>query len=67
MQSGFRRDHSTETAVVKVYNDIVLALFAGFITALLLLDFSTALDCVDHAILLQILQHQFNIAALYFG
>jgi hypothetical protein len=42
-----------------VYNDIVLALDAGFNTALLLLDF----DCVDHAILIQILQHQFGITS----
>jgi hypothetical protein len=60
---GFRRHHSTETAVVKVYNDIVLAIDAGFITALLLLDFSAAFDCVDHAILIQILQHQFGITS----
>ena len=62
-QSGFRKNHSTETDVVKVYNDIVLALDAGFITALLLLDFSAAFDCVDHAILLQILQLQFGISS----
>ena len=62
-QSGFRRFHSTETAVVKVYNDIVTVLDAGLITALLLLDFSAAFDCVDPSILLQVLELKFGMTA----
>src|SRR6218665_3117630 len=50
-QSGFRQHHSTETAVIKVYNGIVMVLNSGFSTALLLLDFSAAFDCVDYSIL----------------
>src|SRR6218665_1275737 len=62
-QSGFRRHHSTETAVIKVYNDIVMALDSDFSTALRLLDFSAAFDCVDHSIFLKVLQLQFGITA----
>ena len=62
-QSGFRRHHSTETAVIKVYNDIILALDSGFITVLLLLDFSAAFDYVDHTLLLKTMQVQFGITA----
>src|SRR6218665_4079837 len=56
VKSGFRRLHSTETAVLKVYNDIILALDSGFITALLLLDFSSAFDCVGHSRPLAVLE-----------
>src|SRR6218665_3225610 len=48
---------------IKVYNDIVMALDSGFSTALLLLDFYAAFDCVDHSILLKVLQLQFGITA----
>ena len=62
-QSGFRRSHSTETAVIKVYNDVVLALDSGLQTALLLLDFSAAFDCVDHDLLTLVLKTCFGITS----
>src|SRR6218665_2028762 len=48
---------------MKVCNEIVMALDSGFSTVLLLLDFSAVFDCVDHSILLKVLQLQFGIAA----
>ena len=39
------------------------ALDAGFFTGLLLLDLNAAFECVDQAILMQILQHQFGITS----
>ena len=55
-QSGFRKFHSTETAVVKVYNDVVMAADAGRLTILVMLDYSAAFDTVDHEILLDVLR-----------
>ncbi|XP_070410856.1 RNA-directed DNA polymerase from mobile element jockey isoform X1 [Nothobranchius furzeri] len=55
-QSGFRKQHSTETAHVRVFNDIFLALDSGFHVVLLLLDLSAAFDTIDHNILITRLQ-----------
>ena len=42
MQSAYRRHHSTETAVLTVHNDIIQAIDRGQLTALVLLDLSSA-------------------------
>ncbi|MDW0176719.1 MAG: reverse transcriptase family protein, partial [Nitrososphaeraceae archaeon] len=51
-QSGFRSGHSTSTALVKVTDDIRLAMNNTQITILVLLDFSNAFNSVDFDILL---------------
>ena len=51
-QSGFRRNLSTQTALLKVTEDIRKTLDNGEIAILTLLDFSKAFDSVDHDILL---------------
>lgn len=56
-QSGFIKFHSTETALVNVLNDILLATDSGDSVALVLLDLSAAFDTVDHNVLLSHLEH----------
>ena len=50
-QSAYRPGHSTETALLKVVNDLFLSLNKGNISVLALLDFSSAFDTIDHPIL----------------
>ena len=49
-QSAYRPGHSTETALLKVVNDLFLSLNKGNISVLALLDFSSAFDTIDHTI-----------------
>lgn len=51
-QSGFKAHHSTESALLRVMNDVMLTTDTGQPVALVLLDLSSAFDLVDHNILL---------------
>jgi len=61
LQSGFRPDHSSETAVLRVLSDILQAVDRGDSAALILLDLSAASDTVNHEVLLKRLQMSFGI------
>lgn len=60
-QSGFRKFHFTETALLKVLNDIFLATDSGDSVVLVLLYLSAAFDTVDHNVLLSRLEHILGI------
>lgn len=58
-QSGFRKNHSTETALLKVHDDIALTLDKKGIAILLLIDFAKAFDRVSHRKLVNKLRSDF--------
>lgn len=61
MQSAYRRGHSTETALVRVSNDILCAMDRQEVVILVLLDLSSAFDTIDHTILIQRLHDRLGI------
>ena len=60
-QSAYKNFHSTETALVRVQNDILCAIDNNESIILLLLDLSDAFDTVGHSILLSRLRDRFGV------
>jgi hypothetical protein len=52
-QSAYREGHSTETALLRVQNDILMEMEKKNVVLLVLLDLSAAFDTIDHEILLK--------------
>ena len=60
-QSAYRSNHSTETALLRVQNDVLNAIDDGNMVILLMIDLSAAFDLVNHNILLSRLKSRFGI------
>ena len=60
LQSAYRRGHSTETVILKIISDLLMAVDRGQVTILGLLDLSSAFDTVDHIILIDRLRRSFG-------
>ena len=63
-QSAYRRQHSTEKAVTKVYSDILCAADDDKPSLLIRLNLSAVFDSVDHSILLKRLESTYGFDGL---
>ena len=60
-QSAYRQNHSTETALLKVMNDILLNMNNQCVTMLILFDLSAVFDTVNLDTMLRRLENSFSI------
>ena len=64
MRSAYRKHHSTETALLKVVNDIYQATDNKCEAVLVMVDLSVAFDTIDHAILLDRLGYCYGFSEM---
>ena len=60
-QSAYKKCHSTETLLVRIVNDLLIATDENKATIVMLLDLSAAFDTIDHDKLLNILKYEIGI------
>ena len=51
MQSAYKSGHSTETALLRLKNDMLMTIYRLKAVILVLLDLSAAFDTIDHEIM----------------
>ena len=65
-QSGYKINHSCESLLLRILNDVFVSIDKGMCTVLILLDLSAAFDTVDHDVLLDILYHEIGLRGTVF-
>ena len=60
-QSAYTEHRSTETALLRIHNDLCKAVDTSGAAALIMLDLSAAFDTLDHSILLDCFQYLFGL------
>ena len=61
-QSAYRPNHSCETALIKLMNDILWNMEEQCVTALVAIDLNAAFDTVDHNVLIKVLNKKFGLS-----
>ena len=60
-QSAYRTAHSTETALLRVHNDLTSALDRNQAVVFVMLDFSAAFDTINQDQLITLLNEEFGV------
>ena len=60
-QCAYKKFHGTETALLRVQNDLVMAHDCGCSIFLLMLDLNATFDTIDHCVMLYTLPNRFGI------
>ena len=60
--SAYKPLHSTETALLKIHNDICMNMDSGTTTSLVLLDLSATFDTLDHSSIIELLSGWYGIS-----
>ena len=60
-QAAYRCFHSTETALLRVFNDILRAVDNNQEVVLIMLDLSSAFDTIDHTMLVERLHQRYGV------
>ena len=63
-QSAYRVNHSCETAIVKLMDDVIKSFDKNTYSIMTFLDFSAAFDTVDHGLLIDKLKCKFGIKGI---
>ena len=61
-KSAYKHLHSTETALLKIHNDICMSMDSGKTTTFVLLDLSAAFDTLDHSNITELLSGWYGIS-----
>jgi hypothetical protein len=60
-QSAYRKHYSVETAMLKMYSDLLESIDNSKVTIVVMVDLSAAFDTIDITILIQMLKDEFGI------
>lgn len=63
-QYGYKKGHNCEFLLLKLIDDILVAVDKGSGVVMLIIDLSAAFDTVDHSVLLKILRQQYHITGM---